>query len=319
MFLSCGEALYDFFMEAPPSGRDRNDALSFDARPGGSPLNVALGMARLGQSVGLLTGISDDLLGQRLTARLKAENVSTAYLIPTGRRTTLSLVGLTDHGQPAYTFYGVGSADCAFTTGDLPVVDSITGLHFGSYSVVTSPAAEALLALAQRHRNTFIALDPNVRLTVEPDLQRWHSCIAKYLPLANLVKTSTEDVIMLYPDSDPQDICQRWIDEHDVDCVVLTDGENPVRAWNRWQQGVSLRPEPAPESTGMGDRVGAGDSFQAALLSRMLVLSSGAPAAWIADIDAAALEDLLSFAARAARLTCMRRGADLPTTQDLDA
>ena len=81
------------------------------ARAGGSPFNVAIGLARLGQASGLLTGLSSDLLGQRLGQVLAAEGVSTAYAIPTDRPTTLSLVGLDTAGVPAYQFYDNGSAD----------------------------------------------------------------------------------------------------------------------------------------------------------------------------------------------------------------
>ena len=62
MFLVCGEALFDFFLE-----REQGPGqASYDARAGGSPFNVAIGLARLERSVGLLTGLSTDLLGQRL-------------------------------------------------------------------------------------------------------------------------------------------------------------------------------------------------------------------------------------------------------------
>jgi len=60
MFVVCGEALWDLF------GRESAAGLSFDARVGGSPFNVAVGLARLDQSAALLTGLSTDRLGERL-------------------------------------------------------------------------------------------------------------------------------------------------------------------------------------------------------------------------------------------------------------
>ena len=65
MFVVCGEALYDLFASEGPQG------LSFDARIGGSPFNVAVGLARLGQPSGLMTGMSTDNLGRRLRAALE--------------------------------------------------------------------------------------------------------------------------------------------------------------------------------------------------------------------------------------------------------
>ena len=118
MFLVCGEALFDFFLETD----DGPAAAGFAARAGGSPFNVAIGLARLGQASGLLTGLSSDLLGQRLAQVLSDEGVSTAYAIPTDRPTTVSLVGLDTAGVPAYQFYDTGSADTGVIEADLPAL-----------------------------------------------------------------------------------------------------------------------------------------------------------------------------------------------------
>ena len=75
MFLICGEALYDLFVEEEtPAG------LRIDARIGGSPFNVSVGLARLGRPAALLTGVSTDALGDRLASALEAEGVATRFL-----------------------------------------------------------------------------------------------------------------------------------------------------------------------------------------------------------------------------------------------
>lgn len=107
MYLVCGEALFDVFLE----GEDGPGKLQFNARAGGSPFNVAIGIARLGGRSALLTGISTDLLGNNLAKVLEAESVSTDYLLRSGRRTTLSIVALDAAGHANYVFYGPGSAD----------------------------------------------------------------------------------------------------------------------------------------------------------------------------------------------------------------
>ena len=65
------------------------------------------------------------------------------------------------------------------------------------------------------------------------------------------------------------------------------------------------------------DTVGAGDTFQAALLT-WLAETGRLSAQAIATIDTAALADALGFAGRAAAITCGRRGADLPRRAELD-
>jgi fructokinase len=66
------------------------------------------------------------------------------------------------------------------------------------------------------------------------------------------------------------------------------------------------------------DTVGAGDTFQAALLAALAereLLS----VAQLRALPLAALHELLGFATRAAGITCSRRGADLPRRAELGA
>ena len=119
MFLVCGEALFDFFLETEAGPA----AATYAARAGGSPFNVAIGLARLGQPV----GPADRALDRPARASgwrgcWSDEGVSTAYAIPTDRPTTISLVGLDAAGVPAYQFYDNGSADTGVTPADLPAL-----------------------------------------------------------------------------------------------------------------------------------------------------------------------------------------------------
>ncbi|HET7795593.1 MAG TPA: PfkB family carbohydrate kinase, partial [Rhizobacter sp.] len=88
MFVVCGEALMDVFATAStPTG------MALDARIGGSPLNVAIGLARLGQPVAFFGALSDGFLGDRLLQALHDESVDTACTVRVAAPTTLGLVG----------------------------------------------------------------------------------------------------------------------------------------------------------------------------------------------------------------------------------
>ena len=309
MYLVCGEALYDVFLD----GEDDSGGLRFEARSGGSPFNVAIGIARLGGRAALLTGISRDMLGERLVRTLEKESVSTDYLIRSGRRTTLSLVGVDPSGQPDYVFYGLGSADCSVTPEDLPEIGpEIAGLHFGSYSTVVRPVADAFSTLAGGARDRFISVDPNVRPMVEPDPGVWRARIGEYAARADLLKLGTEDLRAVYPDAEPGDVAADLI-AAGVKLVVVTDGGGTVSAWTRRGHVVRVTP---PE-TAVVDTVGAGDSFQAALLARLSEAGRGDPAAAVDALDEHRLGSLLKFAVGAARITCRRRGADLPRRDEV--
>ena len=61
MIVVAGEALMDVFVAG-----ETGDGLALDARIGGSPFNVAIGLARLEQPVGFLGAIGRGRLGDRL-------------------------------------------------------------------------------------------------------------------------------------------------------------------------------------------------------------------------------------------------------------
>jgi fructokinase len=308
MFVVCGEALFDFFL-------DRDDGPSsaqYAARAGGSPLNVAVGLARLGDPSGLLTALSDDLLGGRLRQVLEDEGVSTRYCVRTDRPTTLSLVGLDAAGVPAYQFYSNGSADTGLRPEDLPTLQpDVAGLHFGSYSIAVPPVADALAALAARESGRFITLDPNVRPNVMPDMVAWRTRVAAFLPHVDVLKISGEDLELMHPGVSPESFAADTLGKG-LRLVVVTAGEGAVHGWT----SGGTHAEAAPPAVEVVDTVGAGDTFMAALI-HWLCMPSGGPKAAAAGLDSSGLKDMLSFAARAAAVTCSRRGADLPRLADL--
>lgn len=307
MFVVCGEALYDLFV----TGEGQGGQADIDARAGGSPFNVSLGMARQGADVALLTGVSRDRMGERLAGILAKEGVSAQYLLRSDRRTTLSLVDLDASGSPSYAFYGDGSADTGVTAAEMPSLGAgVTGLHFGSYSLAVPPVADAFAALAEREAGRFIALDPNVRPTIQPDMAVWRNRIDHFRRFATLVKVSDEDLSMLYPGMDPLDVARDWATGAAA-LVVVTRGGGEVLALHGGEV-FSVTP---PRVT-VVDTVGAGDTFQATLLAALCAQPD--PAAALRMMGRDAVEALLQRAAVAAAITCSRRGAELPTAAEID-
>lgn len=309
MFLVCGEALFDVFI-----GSEADNALHLDARPGGSPFNVAIGLARLGQPVAFLSGLAKDMLGDRLARTLAHEGVDTGPCPRFDAPTTLGMIELDAAGVPRYAFYGNGAADRLLSAAQLPELGpELRAIHLGSYATVVEPVASTLEILVRRERERcLIAYDPNVRLNVEPSLERWRERADTLAGLAHLVKISDEDVHLLYGQPDEAALAARWL-AAGAKLVVVTRGADGASAWNaRGRADV-----PAPRVTTV-DTVGAGDTFQAAMLTHLAETGRLAPDA-LAAMDADALARLLTFAARAAAITCSRRGADMPRRAEIAA
>ena len=306
MLMVCGEALLDVF-----AAGETSTGIALDAKVGGSPFNLAVGLARLAQPVAFFAAVSSGFLGERLMRALAAEGVDTRAVARSAAPTTLSLIGLDAQGVPSYAFYGEGCADRLLHLADLARLPAnITAVNIGSYATVVEPIASTLRALVERELargsgRALIAFDPNIRLNVEPDLPRWRDQLAWMLPRTDLLKISDEDLELLQPgialDAFATDALAQG-----VKLVVITRG---ARGAIGWTAHASATMPPVPVQ--VIDTVGAGDTFQAALLT-WLAEHGGLCARTLGGLTQSELRDALAFAARAAAITCSRRGADMP-------
>jgi len=307
MFVVAGEALMDVFTGATtPTG------MALDARIGGSPLNVAFGLARMGQPVAFLGGVSNGELGNRLVDALRAEGVSLDALHRSDAPTTISLVGVDAKGVPEYAFYGTGAADRTLPLAALARMPADARLlHLGSYTMVVGETAATQRALVDQVRGRMVvSYDPNLRLNVEPDVQVWRDTLEWMLPRTDVLKLSDEDLGLLYPGIDPAAFAADCLGKG-AGLVALTRGGKGAFAWH-----ASGTVEVPPVVVDVIDTVGAGDTFQAALLARLQELGVLSPAG-VRGMGAQTLLDAMRFATQAAAITCSRRGADLPRRAEL--
>ncbi|MFC0269751.1 carbohydrate kinase family protein [Kushneria aurantia] len=313
MFLVCGEALFDFFGDESRVAPDAS-AIDFHAVAGGSPMNVAIGLARLERRSAFFTGLARDALGERLRAVLRSEGVDIERVadIDDGA-TTLAMVTLDDNGSPRYMFYNQRGADRMLAPHHLPAPDdALTAVHVGSYALVVSPTGETLEQLVKRERERcLITLDPNVRLMVEPDVARWRERVDAFATHAHLIKVSDEDLALLYPEDDPERIVRRWLSERCA-LVIMTRGGEGVTLYHYQDDSDAFM----PERVEVVDTVGAGDSFMAALLCWLDEQGLATPDG-PARLDGAQREAMVRFAMSAAGRTCTRRGPDLPRRDEL--
>jgi fructokinase len=310
MIVVCGEALFDVFRDG-----DTDHGYALSACIGGSPFNLAVGLARLGVPAMFFGGLSNDMFGRKLASKLAREGVDISAAPRPQVSTALVMVDVNERGAPAYTLYGSATAERALTSADLKrVPEDAAAIHVGSYCMVVEPVATILRTLIARQRcRSLIAFDPNVRLAIQPDRAVWSDAISWMLPMTDLLKISDEDISLVYPGLTPQAFITKAL-QAGVALVVVTCGGAGVIAATATMTPLAL---PAVKVE-VADTVGAGDTFQAALLSylsRNKLLTRAA----LEDLDARALQAALVFASRAAAITCTRRGADLPRLEEVHA
>jgi fructokinase len=278
--------------------------------PGGSPANVAYGLARLGRSTALLTQLGEDDAGELIGAHLRSAGVEVVTDGQHGVATPTAVVTLDAAGTASYDF----SVDWTLRPVPVPAVPG--HVHLGSIGAVHEPGASAAVALTARQRpHATVSYDPNVRPALFGDRAAAVGRVERCVALADVVKASDEDAAWLYPGEPLDRVAARWLASGPA-VVFVTLGAEGALAYAR-----GLRVAQAPVRTEVADTVGAGDAFMAAVLDALKDLGAtgtGGRAALDA-LGADAVRGVLRHAATAAALTVSRRGANPPDRAELRA
>lgn len=304
-----GEALMDLV----PAGREG----LFEAAPGGSPANVAVGLARLDVPARMLARLADDLMGRRLRAHLANNGVDLSFAVRATEPSSLAIVALGQDGRAEYDFRVKDTADWQWRDEELTDIfqGSVVALHTGSLALALPPGAEVLHRLVGRARAAMtISYDPNLRplLMGSPELMRER--VERMIASADIVKVSSDDLAWLLPGRAPEEVAEAWLRRGPA-LVAVTLGPDGVVAAAP-ESGTVVRPGRA---VAVVDTVGAGDSFTSALLAglyRRHLLGTDRRAALCA-IDRETLNAILDEAVLVSAITCTRHGADPPTVSDL--
>jgi fructokinase len=309
MLLSCGDALIDFLPVKSADGRDAVVPVV-----GGSCLNIAVGMARLGAPAGFVGGISTDLFGRMIADHAFASQVELRYATRSAHQTTLAFVR-TVGGEPQYAFYdeATASRNWIYRRGSIPLGE-IQAIHVGSTTLADEAAAAQALAMVRDARGSVtISFDPNCRPNLVRHKARYVDRMDGFAAAADIVRMSDVDFEFLYGSGDYAGKAKSLM-ETGASLVVVTRGIKGAQAWHREAGAVEVQ---AP-AVDVVDTIGAGDSFQAALLFGLHAIGRIGREA-LAQTNSDELGRALSFASSCAAVTCGRAGADPPRQHDVGA
>jgi fructokinase len=306
MIVCAGEALIDLLPLPEPAG-----AHAFRAIVGGSPLNVAVALGRLGVSTAFLGAISTDAFGGRIVAALAESGVDLSLVARVDRPTPLAIVAL-NGDEPRYTFYDTATAARGMTLRELKALPADTAvLHFGSIALAAEPAASTLIARARTAREgRLICIDPNVRPAFAHDKPFYRRNLERALELGHIVKLSLSDLAWLRPQLAPEEFARERL-AAGASLVVVTRGSQGAIACSGTGTSVAAA-APVP----VVDTIGAGDAFTAGLLAALMEEGIKAPAD-LESIRPQQLDTALAFATTVAGATCARAGADPPRKSEL--
>ncbi|MFB7914541.1 carbohydrate kinase [Streptomyces sp. NPDC056061] len=277
--------------------------------PGGSPANVALGLARLAHATTLLTQLGPDDNGRLIGDHLAGAGVEVrtdGAPVPTPS----AAVSLDRDGRAAYAF------EIAWTLAPVAPARPPHHVHTGSIAAVMEPGSATVLAAVESLRTSAtVSFDPNVRpaLMGEHDaaVRRIERCVA----LGDVVKASDEDLAWLYPGEEPEAVAERWLDSGPA-LVLVTLGDKGALAVS-----AGVRVAVGAPVTDVVDTVGAGDAFMSGTLHALAAHGLLGPGGRdpLRRAGRAVLADVLRHAAASAAVTVARAGANPPDGAELRA
>ena len=249
---------------------DRNRPLAqverFSRHLGGSSANIAVGLARLGLQVGIISCVGQDALAEYLIGFLAQENVDTRFVRQVeGYNTSLCLTEVCPPSNFHQVFYRQNPADGRIEIGDAEreyIRKSKLFLVNGT-GLAVSPAREAtvegLTVARAAGIRTFLDVDYRASSWRNPtDAGR---AVAEVLSLVDVLLANDEEMALVTGASSP-DAQADFVLSRGVKIAVCKLGARGVKAYTANEQHFA---EPIPVE--IVSSIGAGDGFAAGFLA----------------------------------------------------
>jgi sugar/nucleoside kinase (ribokinase family) len=245
--------------------KDNRGGLFFYATPGGSVLNTAVLMSRLGLKVGVAARTGKDFLGETLLKTMKREGINISAVESSSEaRTALALAKIDERGDSSYVFYREGGKEAALSEVERTMKAAALSevFHTGSaYTYDDATAKDTLLITgAAKRSGAVITYDPNWRDTRIKDKKQARKRIGRLLALVDILKLSDADALGITGASSLKK-AMRALDRE----AFVTLGNKGAAYWDG--NGFSER-VPAFKVK-VSDTIGAGDAFTAGLVRRL--------------------------------------------------
>ncbi len=298
MIVVAGEALIDVVLDAEGDSTET---------PGGSPLNVAVGLARLEVPATLITQVGHDEHGGLVVQHVTSSGAEIVEVPTLSGRTSVATAHLDATGAASYDF----DLEWSLPRQELPACHAV---HVGSLGTILEPGCESVRDLVEQAvvRDLFVSFDANLRASFVEDHDAAWVGVRDLGARCTLVKLSDEDALLLRPDADPDDVARDLLAGDRTELVLLTRGPDGATAFT---SGHVVHGAPRPVE--VVDTVGAGDAFMAATLAQLHDLDAYSRPGPGVPVDEASLARLVAGCIEYAAMTCERRGANPPRRAEL--
>lgn len=267
--VTLGEAMALFIAEQPGALAQVH---SFRRGTAGAELNVAVGLRRLGLSVGYVSRLGRDSLGENLLAFMDAEGIDRCQVrIDDQHATGFMFKSLEAEGRdPAIEYFRRNSAGSHLGLADLPTAYCAASRHLhltGIAPALSESSRELVFEMARQAREAgrSVSFDPNLRPQLWPSRPRMVEVINALASNANLVLPGLSEGRLLTGRDDPQAIAAFYLERGATQVVVKLGEQGAWFADHRHSGSV-----PAVPVSHVVDTVGAGDGFAVGVISGLL-------------------------------------------------
>lgn len=305
-----GEMLIDFVCTDTNMGLV--NGVNYVRKPGGAPANVAACIGKLGGDVSLVSSVGNDPYGEFLIKEVNAYQVNSDHVSVLPMPTTLAFVSLADNGEREFAFNRGADEQLILDDATIDALTTNAILHLGSATALLGgKLSDSYLKFAKeaRRKGNIVCFDPNFRIDLWKNREAdFRDACQAYFKMADMVKVSDEELILLSQQDDMNLGCQYF---HDlgVKMVLVTLGADGCLISHNGQQTLVPAYEINPVDT-----TGAGDSFIGAMLFKMSQIAPGD------DFYQSDIQDFVAFAGKVSGLVCSTIGAmsALPTLAEVE-
>lgn len=264
--VAIGEALIDF---APAdTGKAIKDTRAFEPNVGGAPANVCGAFVKLGGEALMLTQLGDDPFGDKIYEALRESGIDTSYIVRTTKaNTSLAFVALKENGDREFSFYRKPGADMLYQPDAVPreVFDDAYALHFCSVSLGDFPMRDAHDRAIDyaKAAGAIVSFDPNLRKQLWDNQQDLYQAVQDFLPKADIVKISDEEVEFITGHSNIEDALPELF-ARGITLVIYTMGADGAVAYTE-----NVQAKADGYLVKAVDTTGAGDGFIGSFLNQL--------------------------------------------------
>ena len=255
--------------------RPLEESSNFNKYLGGSPANIAVGMARLGKKVGFIARVSDDQFGDYVTHYFNKEGIDTSHIsrCRNGENLGLTFTEILSPSQSRILMYRDGVADLMLEPEDVDedYIKKTKALLISGTALAASPSREAALKalMLAKKNNTVVIFDIDYREYTwknKDEISVYYSMVAKE---SDLILGSREEFDLteriMGVCADDNESAKRW-QSYGCKIVVIKHGKEGSTAYTCDGNHYAVKPFPTNAMKGFGGGDGYASSFIRALI-----------------------------------------------------